>query len=503
MNSGRKAETPRQRREEQERQRKTVEDEQAKAQKNAVEAREKEMRKAEKSQREEARKIFNQVMAENAATKLDPTATRGCFKIYAPRLSEEWPSMCRPGLTLRVSPSEKSGRHLWMSFDFGVLTGIARGSSPPTDIGGSSTFTWHGEETVAGQSLYGSENKGTVTFLGNGKIVGTIEGGFFGKAPFVGIRDEEKTRNRVWVKHVQKWKTEYRCINAEDILRGDTLADSDTTGDENDPGSASEEDDEFEGSTLSDGESYSHLWEGVAEASEGPVIPQKRKRQTARRARPFIRRSDTRQTGYETKQTVIKWLRPSLIPRNVVHATRASGQAKGTAKYDVDCPSLRDNWEEYYPGTFTLKIAPSKGKSHIWAAFDLGSITGVMRCTAPPVVAGGSCTFHWRGTEEGEGKMAWLACNKGTITFCGDGRIEGVIAGSFFRETSFSGTFNSEASRNKVWAKCVPQWKKRYRSINQSAWIAGGSIDWSTRSENEAHREGPAASDTSDDEKKA
>ncbi|KAI0340987.1 hypothetical protein BDW22DRAFT_373419 [Trametopsis cervina] len=519
-----------QQREEQERQRKKIEDEQAKARKKVAEEREKEMRKTEQERREESRRLFDQIMAEGVATKLDSSATCGCFQIHAPSLSEEWPDMCRPGLTLRMSPSSTSGRHLWISFDFGVLTGIARGSFPPTNIGGSCSFKWRGEETGEGQLLYGSENKGTITFLGSGKIIGMIEGEFFGKAQFVGIRDEEKSRNRVWSKNVQGWKSEYRHINpsasavasagrwggwVEDTSQRDKPEDSDTTADGIGLESESEEDGKLGDSDLDDVHDYLHQEEDAADETEQPIVPQKRghrTKSTARRSRPFIRSSDTRQTGYRTKQTAIKSSGMLAISEKATQGAKANGKPNGAAKleyrdtsgqYDVDCPGLRDNWGEHFMGTYTLKMSPSKGMSRIWATFDFGVVSGIMRCTALPVAVGESCTFYWRGREEGEGEMTFSDCNNGTITFCGNGRIEGTIAGDLFKETPFSGTVNSGASRNTIWARYIPEWKEEYRGINEVAYNAAARSRWGKWSAGRGHHEAPEASDTSDGEANA
>ena len=153
--------------------------------------------------------------------------------------------MCSVDFTLRMSLSKKTRRHLWAYFDFGVLSGVMRCSKPPSLVGDSCTFTWHGTESGEGQMLYDKAQRGTITFQGNGRFKGFIEGGFFGKAQFVGTRNAEASFNRVWCMYVKQWKATYRSINesaygvaeasrwggwVEDTSRPDRPEDSDTSG---------------------------------------------------------------------------------------------------------------------------------------------------------------------------------------------------------------------------------------------------------------------------------
>jgi hypothetical protein len=57
---------------------------------------------------------------------------------------------------------------------------------------------------------YGPDNTGTIAFRANGKIRGTMKGGFMGEFIFSGVRIQE---SQVSVKDVENWKREWRAIN--------------------------------------------------------------------------------------------------------------------------------------------------------------------------------------------------------------------------------------------------------------------------------------------------
>jgi hypothetical protein len=57
---------------------------------------------------------------------------------------------------------------------------------------------------------YGPDNTGTITFRADGKIRGTMKGGFTEEFIFAGVRTQE---SQVWVKKVEHWKEQWRGIN--------------------------------------------------------------------------------------------------------------------------------------------------------------------------------------------------------------------------------------------------------------------------------------------------
>ena len=142
--------------------------------------------------------------------QFSPVDVQGKYVIDAPYLAEEWPDDASSGLNLTLSASRGTGRHLWGSFKFGVVTGIIRCGAPPDTVGETVAFEWRGYEQGEGEMEYGPENTGTITFLANGKICGTMEGGFMTTFTFSGVRVQE---SQVWVTHVKKWKDQWRGIN--------------------------------------------------------------------------------------------------------------------------------------------------------------------------------------------------------------------------------------------------------------------------------------------------
>ncbi|KAI0084378.1 hypothetical protein BDY19DRAFT_971529 [Irpex rosettiformis] len=501
--------------------------------------------KAQEQRRVEARKKFNEVLLlgealhENLPTgkksgtakgkakettiaskkvsadnkKLQHIDIAGHFDVQAPALSEEWPDMCRGDLTLRMSPSKETGRHLWASFDFGIITGVMRCSKPPRHIGELCTFTWHGEESSEGQMMYDNAQKGSITFLGNGNFKGVIEGGFFGKAQFVGTRNEEASYNRVWCMYVKQWKATYRSINAsaydvaaasrwggwvEDTSHPDHPLGSDTSGaggkpSHSDYGSDDGESEGDDGEPPFDGKKLlPHQWpkqtarkstgsssirpSEVHSAEQSP--PRKRTKQTARRGgssgSKIASRALTQNATSKTKEVKLEDQDMSGI-------------------FDIKAPDL-DQWsgQEYslddYGPNRTIKLLSSTNR--LWGSFNFGVVAGIIRCSSTPHFVDDTCTFTWRGKESGgEGELTFGEVNVGTLTFLGDGKIEGVIKGSFFGRMTFSAAKKNE----------LKEWKRRFRCINFAAHAAAGRARWGGWSgEQRSHYEGPADSDTSD-----
>ncbi|KAI1132529.1 hypothetical protein F5Y10DRAFT_230788 [Nemania abortiva] len=68
-----------------------------------------------------------------------------------------------------------SGRELWGKFDLGIVSGILHFSERPWQSSYDRVpFTWRGEERE-GQIWYGNNNRGWITFLGDGRIEGELD----------------------------------------------------------------------------------------------------------------------------------------------------------------------------------------------------------------------------------------------------------------------------------------------------------------------------------------
>ena len=158
--------------------------------------------------------------------------------------------------------------------------------------------------------------------------------------------------------------------------------------------------------------------------------------------------------------------------------------------FDIETPELDYNYSSR--GDYGLNEPSSlkllSSTSRLWMSFNFGCVHGVMRCASIPHLVGDTCTFTWHGTEVGEGTLTFDDDNVGTITFLGDGKIEGVIEGSFFGRSTFNGTKKDE----------LKELKSRYRSINYPAYAAAATARWGRSMDEQSYDEGPAESDTSD-----
>jgi hypothetical protein len=143
--------------------------------------------------------------------QLNDLDTRGKFTIVSLGLGEQW-SAASGDLTLKLSPSTTGG-HLWGQFDFGIVSGIMRCDAPPTNTGDLCNFSWRGTESGEGEMTYSEHNVGKITFLGGGRIRGTIAADLFQVTEFTGVHDQVTPKTAVWVKHVKVWKEQWRGIN--------------------------------------------------------------------------------------------------------------------------------------------------------------------------------------------------------------------------------------------------------------------------------------------------
>ena len=141
----------------------------------------------------------------------------GSWEISCPRLAEEY-DQASGRLTMKMATSRNSleqGRS-WTSFDFGVISGIMRAKAFPLPSNGTISFEWRGSESGEDQMTFGSGNKGTITFLGDGKLKGTISGDYIPdkSVPFFGTQNQDNLRDVMWLKYVHQWKETWRGINS-------------------------------------------------------------------------------------------------------------------------------------------------------------------------------------------------------------------------------------------------------------------------------------------------
>ena len=178
---------------------------------------------------------------------------------------------------------------------------------------------------------------------------------------------------------------------------------------------------------------------------------------------------------------------------------KALSVAQWKGSYTVYAPKLADNWGDA-EGPLELEVYPSAKSSHLWAAFNFGIISGVIRSSdAPPKAVGDKIHFDWRGREGEEGEMTFADCNKGAITFLGDGKIHARMRGDFCGKFEFFGKQCAVKKNTGDPVEKVSEWKHEWRGINWSSYNAASQERWGKWG-GVWKIEGPAYSDTSEEQ---
>ena len=178
---------------------------------------------------------------------------------------------------------------------------------------------------------------------------------------------------------------------------------------------------------------------------------------------------------------------------------RALTVAQWKGLYNVYAPKLADSWSDA-EGPLELEVYPSAKSSHLWAAFNFGIISGVMRSSdAPPKFVGDKVHFIWRGRESGEGEMTFADCNQGAIAFLGDGKIHARVTGDLCGKFEFFGKQCTVKKNTGDPVKKVSEWKHDWRGISRSSYNAASQERWGNWG-GERKIEGPAYSDTSEEQ---
>ena len=106
--------------------------------------------------------------------------------------------------SLKELKIDLSVSRLWAYFELNSYACIMRFAFLPTEVGDTCTFTSRGEVPPTWWNTHVVSVKGTLTFLGDGKIKGVIEGGLVERLTFNGMRKDE----------VAAWKKRYESIQA-------------------------------------------------------------------------------------------------------------------------------------------------------------------------------------------------------------------------------------------------------------------------------------------------
>lgn len=183
-----------------------------------------------------------------------------------------------------------------------------------------------------------------------------------------------------------------------------------------------------------------------------------------------------------------------ILARELVSLTRSKGKSNEsnmltwTGRYEIHAPAL-DNWDESERIVPTIEIYPSSTSAHLWASFEFGIISGVMRSIYPVPSGGGlnaEIPFEWRGREAGENQMSIDNSNRALFTFLEDGTLEGRMEGSFLETFKLYGLsmptdFRGNPTPQKSQAhqiKEVRSWKNEWRGLNYHNYEVENKARW-------------------------
>ncbi|KAF9562443.1 hypothetical protein CPC08DRAFT_376607 [Agrocybe pediades] len=169
-------------------------------------------------------------------------------------------------------------------------------------------------------------------------------------------------------------------------------------------------------------------------------------------------------------------------------STSTSETSAWTGLYDIHAPRL-DDWSESERVVPTIEVYPSSTSAHLWASFEFGIISGIMRsvyAVPPGGAVNADIPFEWRGCDQSEGQMTFDSSNRCMLTFLGDGRLEGRMQGSFLGTVKLSGLLTTTDDQGKpVLAKSrkaqleeVRKWKREWRGLNYHNYEVANKRRW-------------------------
>jgi len=129
----------------------------------------------------------------------------GCFEVSCPTVVSEWPDHCdSDSLTLELGVH---GKALWGKYDLGMFSGIILFSRIPTVSNEFVPCSWRGRENGEGEMSFGEYCTGTIAFLPNRKLAGTLS--VYGDLAFAGTGWGSKVSSE----EVKSWKNEWEEFN--------------------------------------------------------------------------------------------------------------------------------------------------------------------------------------------------------------------------------------------------------------------------------------------------
>ncbi|KAL1713617.1 hypothetical protein EV715DRAFT_211274 [Schizophyllum commune] len=171
--------------------------------------------------------------------------------------------------------------------------------------------------------------------------------------------------------------------------------------------------------------------------------------------------------------------------------------------FTLTCPYLSEAWPDACANPLTLRLAPSSTGSHLWGAFKLGVLDGILRSTTPPpYIPSKAIEFIWRARSSGdvnEDDEPDVEVDDddqtGTLLFMPDGTLRGVLEGSFLPDEECIFLARRKTGDKRFRApgeRLLKQWKREWRKLPGEQ--PGGVGLWGRS------KEPPAASDTSEDQ---
>ncbi|KAI4294517.1 hypothetical protein K525DRAFT_244019 [Schizophyllum commune Loenen D] len=171
--------------------------------------------------------------------------------------------------------------------------------------------------------------------------------------------------------------------------------------------------------------------------------------------------------------------------------------------FTLTCPYLSEAWPDACANPLILRLAPSSTGSHLWGAFKLGVLDGVLRSTTPPpFIPSKAIEFIWRARSSGdvnEDNEPDVEVDDddqtGTLLFMPDGTLRGVLEGAFLPDEQCIFLARRKTGDKRFRApgeRLLKQWKREWRKLPGEQ--PGGVGLWGRS------KEPPAASDTSEDQ---
>ncbi|CAL8583725.1 hypothetical protein XPA_009344 [Xanthoria parietina] len=180
----------------------------------------------------------------------------------------------------------------------------------------------------------------------------------------------------------------------------------------------------------------SHL---EANATSGPITATQTDVEPKKAPKPVIKKEAKvkQEPAVKKEPTVKKESKVKAEPSSKKKTTSSSSAAVSLGLingiYEIDCPEIEREWD--YDG-FTMIL--TLDTPSIWGEYDFGMFSGILHIPRRPFAASNEAiSFQWRGRENSESQMSFGDSCVGSISFLGNGYIDGWI--NLYGECRFQG----------------------------------------------------------------